>query len=147
MPTGPRSNKRRALQGVRKKKKEKAQAKEKKTADPKDQIESARDALTNEILSRYPEDLRKVFNLYAKGVEPMHLIGLVGVEIARVQAKQLSGAEDYRDAAHFHRLLDQARRIQQMHTGSDAFIPDKITVEIASHETEEEDVSDQPEYT
>ena len=143
MAVGPRTKKSRALQGV--KAKAKREAKEKPT--PKQEIESARDALTNAIVDNLPPELQEAFSLFSKGIEPSHLMGLLGVEIVRLQQKQAAGDYDYRDATHFHRTMDQARRIQQMRQGSDSYIPDKINVELVPiGAEEEEDVSDVPEY-
>ena len=145
MSSRPRSNDSRKLQGVQKKAKEKAR-KEKQT--PKHEIEKARDDLTAAILSNLPDELRGAFDLYSNGIEPRHLMGLLGVEITRLQHKQATGDYDYRDATHFHRTMDQARRIQAMHQGSNAYIPDKINVELhaVGVDPEEEDFSDKPEF-
>ena len=147
MSSRPRNNDSRKLQGVRKKAKEKARQKKKKEIDPKTLIEKAQDDLTAEILKNLPDNLQRAFELYSNGIEPKHLMGLCGVEFARLQQKQLEGGYDYRDATHFHRTLDQARRIHALGQTSDAYIPDKINVELVAIGAEnEEDVCDEPEF-
>jgi hypothetical protein len=139
---------------VKKKKREAAQKKaleekqKQQTSDtPKDEIESAKERLTSEIMKNLPEELRSAFTLYSQGIEPSHLMGLLGVEITRLQMKQAEGDYDYRDATHFHRTMDQARRIQTMNTLSDAYIPDKINVQLVPLGNEnEEDYGDEPEF-
>ena len=125
MGNRPRSNKSRTLQGVEQKRKDAAKA------SPKDQIESAKDALVEEVFKTVDPGLQAAFEKYGAGCDAGFLLSVVGMEMMRLQRSIEPGeAPDFRYTSAMNKYLDQLRRLVALREGSASFIPDSISVQL-----------------
>ena len=141
MAERPRSNKSRTLQGVR--------SKAKKKASPKKQIETAKTRLRKELLRDVPKDLHAAFDAFGEGCDLEILTKMVGMEFVRLQRSLEPGEiPDFRYWAALNKIIDQLRRLITIREGSEAFIPDAVTMILGkAPEKLNPDKSDAPEFT
>ena len=141
----PRNNESRTLQGVKEK------TKQSKTHTPKAEIESAKDALVQEVFKTVDPGLQAAFEKYGAGCDAGFLMSIVGMELMRLQRSIEPGeSPDYRYTSAVNKYLDQLRRLVTLREGADSFIPDSISVQLESisggKDGPDEDQSDDVEF-
>jgi hypothetical protein len=145
MSSRPRSNDSRTLQGVKQKNKQAAQESD---GTPKGEIEKARKRLRREVLKAVPKELRASFDSFGEGLDLKFLTNFIGIEMMRLQRSLgVQESPDFRYTSAMYKYMELLRKLLLMQTGSEAFIPDRIEVELHTFGLEkEEDYTDVIEF-
>ena len=124
----------------------KAKKRDKRERSTRTQAEKAQRALEREILRNVPPELKSAFKRWRDGATNDILLGVLGLELHRLQNSLGDREPDFRYSAAVQKTLEAIRRVLLAREENAAFIPDKVVLTLDRGADNEEDFSDEPEF-